>query len=242
MMNLKQLKLGSKLVGGSCLLLLLICGGMGLLSYRAASHALQNSIELSLPSMAKESAKYVRVRLDNYLLGIEGVANRLVIKSMDWKKQRPALENETKRLGYLGMGIVAPDGLAQYPDGSTAQLGDRQYVKDAFAGKTAISDVVISRITNQPVIMLATPIRSESDKIAAVLIARLDGSLLSEITDQIKYGVRGYSYIINKEGALVAHNNREFVLKARNFLEEGKTNSEFRRLSEMMVDCHRRHK
>ena len=132
------------------------------------------------------------------------------------------------------MGIVSPDGAARYSDGSTAQLGDRQYVKEAFAGRTCISDPIISRVTNQPVIMLAAPIRADSGAVAAVLIARLDGMFLSRITDQIKYGKRGYSYIINQKGELIAHDNREFILTARNFLEEGKTNSEFRRLSEMM--------
>ncbi|OHD12510.1 MAG: hypothetical protein A2Y41_04135 [Spirochaetes bacterium GWB1_36_13] len=235
----RNMKIGKKLIIVISFLLILSSAGIGFFSYRVSSEALKKTIEESLVGLAKESAKYIRVRMDNDILGIEGVANRLVIRSMEWEaKQKPALENETKRLGYLGMGIVLPDGTAKYPDGKTANLGDRQYVKEAFSGKTVLSDVIISRVTNQAVIMLAAPIRDliQPDKISAVLIARLDGNVLSEITDKIKYGEKGYSYIINEKGALIAHNNRNFVMESRNFLKEGKTNPEYSLLSEMMQE------
>jgi methyl-accepting chemotaxis protein len=134
---------------------------------------------------------------------------------------------------YLGMGIVTPDGQAKYPDGSTAALGDRDYFKDAMAGKSVLSSVIISRVTNSPVIIIATPIKNEQSQVVAVLIARLDATLLSNLTDRIKYGQTGYSYIIDEKGVLIAHSNRQFVLDQRNFLEEGKTNPEFASLSAM---------
>lgn len=235
-----KLNIGAKLIGGICILLLIVCGGMGILSYRTAARALQKTIEEALPTVAEEAALNLRLRLDNYLMGIEGVASRNFIRGMDWELQVRAMGKMTKLHGYLGMGIVLPDGLTRYPDGSTAQLGDRQYVKDAFAGRTVMSDVIISRVTQEPVIMMATPIRNQDNQIAAVLIASLDGFFLSEITDNIKYGEQGYSYIINDKGAVIAHGNRDFVRTARNFLEEGRTNEDFRLLSEMLQRMVRR--
>ena len=234
MKSLKNVGIGAKLAMGICILLAFVCGGMAVVSYRAASGALQNNIEQSLPSVATEAAKYVATRLDVLRVGIEAIAARNVVRGMDWPTQKTALEEETKRRGYLAMGVVSPDGLAKYPDGSEAQLGDRSYVKDALAGKTVVSDVVISRVTQSPVMMLASPIRNESNAVVGVLIARLDATLLSEITDKIKFGDKGYSYIIDGKGTLIAHANRDYVLTQRNFLEEGKTNSEFRLLSAMM--------
>jgi len=96
-----------------------------------------------------------------------------------------------------------------------------------------LSNVIISRVTNSPVIIIASPIKGENGAVKAVLLARLDATLLSEITDNIKYGQKGYSYIIDEKGVLIAHSNRQFVLDQRNFLEEGKTNPEFARLSDM---------
>ncbi len=82
--------------------------------------------------------------------------------------------------------------------------------------------------------MLAAPIKNADGGVAGVLVARLDGFVLSEITDTVKYGEHGYSYIIDGKGALIAHANRDYVVESRNFLEEGKTNDQFRLLSNMM--------
>ncbi len=230
---MKNIPVGVKLIGGFMALLILVCAGLGYIAYDRAKRAVQSQVEENIPMMAADGARLVRSRLDNHILAIEGIANRHVIRSMDWIQQRAALENETDRLNYLGMGIISTNGLARYPDGTTAELGDREYFQQAMAGKTVFSNVIISRVTNQPVLILATPIRSEREQVQAVLIARLDATMLSEIVDNIKYGQSGYSYIIDDKGALIAHVNRQFVLDQRNFIEEAKTDAQYGPLAAM---------
>jgi len=230
---MKKIPIRMKLIGGFLALLILVCAGLGFIAYDRAKQAAFSQVQENIVLMAQDGARLVRSRLDYHLVVIEGIANRNVIRSMNWDVQRPALENETARMKYLGMGIIAPDGQARYPDGTTAALGDRDYFKQAMEGKSVFSNVIISRVTNSPVIVVATPIRGEGKEVRAVLLARLDATLLSEITDKIKYGQTGYSYIIDDKGVLIAHGNRQFVLDQRNFLEEGKTNSEYARLSDM---------
>jgi methyl-accepting chemotaxis protein len=70
-------------------------------------------------------------------------------------------------------------------------------------------------------------------------MARLDATLLSEITDNIRYGEQGYAYIIDDKGALIAHDNRQFVLNQRNFIEEARTDSQFAQLAAMFQDMTR---
>ncbi|EPR34361.1 methyl-accepting chemotaxis sensory transducer with Cache sensor [Alkalidesulfovibrio alkalitolerans DSM 16529] len=231
---MKNIPIGAKLIGSLSLLLVLVCGGLGYIAYDRASTAVTNAVHENMPTMAEEGAKLVRSRLDYHLLAVQGVANRHVVRSMDWSLQAPALEDETKRLGYLGMGIIAPNGQARYPDGSTADLGDRDYFKAAMAGETVASDVIISRVTNSPVMITAAPIRNERGQVAAVLIARLDATMFSLITDEIKYGRTGYSYIIDGKGTLIAHGNRQYVLDQRNFIEEARTDPQFARLAQML--------
>ena len=231
---MKKIPIRMKLIGGFLALLILVCAGLGFIAYDRAKKAAFSQVQENIVLMAEDGARLVRSRLDYHLVVIEGIANRNVIRSMDWDVQRPALENEIARMKYLGMGIITPDGQARYPDGSTAALGDRDYFKQAMEGKSVFSNVIISRVTNSPVIVVATPIRGEGREVRAVLLARLDATLLSEITDKIKYGQTGYSYIIDDKGVLIAHGNRQFVLDQRNFLEEGKTNKEYARLSEML--------
>ncbi|NCC26469.1 MAG: HAMP domain-containing protein, partial [Deltaproteobacteria bacterium] len=230
---MKNIPIGIKLIGGFLSLLILVCVGLGLIAYDQSSKAVLSQVQENIVLMADDGAKLVRSELNFYFATLEGVANRNIIKSMDWDTQREALESETKRLGFLGMGIVGLDGNARYPDGNTASLGDRDYVQKAMSGKTVCSDVIISRVTNSPVMMLATPIYTGQNRVAAVLIARVDAELLSRLTDGIHFGQNGYSYMINGKGALIAHGNRQFVLDQRNFIEESKKDKQYARLASM---------
>lgn len=230
---MKNIPIRVKLIGGFLVLLLLVCVGLGFIAYDRATQASLEQVQENIVLMADSGAKLVRSRLDFHMAVIQGIANRNVIRSMNWDVQRPALENETARMKYLGMGVIDAAGTARYPDGKTADLSDRDYFKRAMAGETAFSSVIISRVTNSPMLILATPIEDENSKVRAVLLARLDATMLSEITDSIKYGQKGYSYVIDTKGVLIAHGNRQFVLDQKNFFEEGKTNSEYARLSAM---------
>ena len=230
---LKNAKLKTKIIGIVCMLLAFVCIGFGVASYRTSASAIEKRVNESLPQIAEDAGKLINARLGVYFVGIDTAANRLVIRSMDWSKQLPALKEEMSRQGFMEMGVATPDGKTRYTDGTTAELGDREYFKSALAGKVVMSDVVISRVTGKPVIMMAAPITVDAH-VVGVLLARLDGQLLSEISDKVKFGDIGYSYIINGKGALIAHRKREYVTDARNFLEEGKTNPEFSAVSKML--------
>jgi len=231
---MKKIPIRIKLIGGFMGLLILVCAGLGFIAYDQAKRSALNQVQENIQLMAQDGARLVRSRLDYYLVGIEGIANRDVIRSMNWDRQLMILERETERMKYLGMGVIDANGQARYPDGSTAELGDRTYFKEAMAGKSLFSNVIISRVTNSPVLVLATPIRGFAGDVKGVLIARLDATLLSDITDNIKYGASGYSYIIDDKGVLIAHGNRQFVLEQRNFIEEGKKDPQFATLGAML--------
>jgi methyl-accepting chemotaxis protein len=229
-----KLTIRTKLIGGMLLLVSLVCSGLGYIAFDRAKQAIFTQAEENIVAVARYGGELAKNRLDYHVAVLQGIANRHVIRSMDWGQQRPALESEISRMKYLGMGIVEPDGQARYSDGSTANLGDRDYFKQALAGRTTFSNVIISRVTNSPVIMAATPITDHASNVQAVLVARLDANLLSDITDGIKYGQNGYSYIVDENGAVIAHANRQFVLDQRNFIEESKTNPDFVDVGEML--------
>ncbi|WIF95205.1 hypothetical protein [Caminicella sporogenes] len=80
---------------------------------------------------------------------------------MDWELQRSVLQRQIKKTNFFALGIVYPDGTVYYNDGIISNLGNREYVKKAFNGETNISDIFISKMTNQPVLMYAAPIKKD---------------------------------------------------------------------------------
>jgi methyl-accepting chemotaxis protein len=233
------LTIKKQIVGTTILLLAIVALGVGIISYLLSFNAMEKQQEETAPQMAVQGSHIIRNKLDSYLFTADAIAARDDIRSMDWKIQKPVLEQEIKRVGVLGMGIIDSSGHAVYPDGSTASLGDRAYFKEAFKGKSCFSEVIISRVNNKPVMMVAAPVKNKNNQVAAVLIARLDGTWLSDITDNIRFGKDGYSYIIDSKGTFIAHNDREFVSKQRNFISDSKKDSaytDFSRVLQTMTD------
>ncbi|MDF2879393.1 MAG: methyl-accepting chemotaxis sensory transducer [Clostridia bacterium] len=147
------------------------------------------------------------------------LAGTYTIQGMHWEQQQPELQRQVEATNFLALGIVYPDGTAYYNDGKTASLGDREYIKKALAGETNTSDVIISSVTNELVLMYAAPIKKDG-KVVGVLIGRRDGNALSEISDSTGYGEEGYGYIINMNGTVVGHPDREKVLSQFNPINE----------------------
>mgnify|MGYP001074904298 CR=1 FL=1 len=186
---------------------------LGVITYRASYRALEQESTLALKMLSEEGAEQLSLMLQLQLKGLEGLAARERVRSMDWTRQLNALQPETARMGYLALAVVDENGIARYVDGYTLPLGDRPYIQKALAGESTISEVIISRATHEPVVMLATPIETP-DGTPAALIARMDGSLLNRLTESIRFGERGYAYLLNNEGVFIAyHLNPDFVFQ-----------------------------
>lgn len=191
--------IGSRLMLYFSVTILIIGVGLGIIAYNEACDALRNNARSSLEELAAKAATIVIRDCDNDIILMDMIANRNEIKSMDWETQLPVLQEETARHGFLTMGIVNPDGNARYIDQEEQTfLGDRDYVVKAFNGEVNISDVIISRVTNSAVIMLAAPIYQDNE-IAGVLIARRPGTALSDVTNAVRFGENGYAFLVNKE-------------------------------------------
>lgn len=169
--------------------------------------------------LAHEGVRAIEATIQGNIKTLETIANNSSIRTMNWDEQLPVLELELERLkkdDFLGLGIVFPDGTTRYADGSEANLGDRDYVVQAFKGNSNVSDVIISRVTNSAVLMYASPIYNTLGEISGVLVARRPGDDLNKITNEMGFGEKGYAYIFGANGTLFSHPNNEYVMGQRN--------------------------
>lgn len=191
---------------------------VGLISSRLTASLFMKTAKDQTLSMAKEGARLVESRMRTQMAFLEAIAMQDDIRSMKLDLMMKHLVNYKSQSDFLELAVVTADGTAYYTDGSTAQLGDREYISKAFEGKSNISDVLVSRVTNQPVTMVAVPIKTDQ-KIVGVLIGRLDANAISNLTKDIKFGDLGFSYIINSKGSIMAHSNENMVLQQINPIE-----------------------
>ena len=200
-----------KLVLAFSVLLIICIKVLSQNSVSTSSKLLTEEVQKTLERVSLDGAMLVEKSLSNITSDLLLMSSQKDIQSLDLNKQLDTLSYQLKHTEYMDLAIVQPDGTANYTDGSESNLGDRPYIQDAQAGTPTVSDVLISKVTGQPVIMIAVPVKV-GDKVEQVLIGRKDGNTLSDITKAITYGESGYSYIINGSGQVIAHPNSELVL------------------------------
>ena len=231
---MKKIGIRGRLMLVVCGLVVASCGCIAIFSIWEAGHTIQENLGNALTELSKQGSRIVSGFVEKQFVIIESIAADKRIVATNRTSRFATLTEYTERYGFLGMGIVDTNRIAYYPDGKTADLSNREYIEKAFAGQTNISSVIISRVTQSAVMMVATPVRSSDGKIREVVIGRLPADYLSSITNEIRYGRKGYSYIIDQTGVLIAHDNRDFVMDQRNFIREADTNAIYTRLAQMM--------
>lgn len=212
--------IGSKLILS---IVLLVIGGsvlLGFFTYLNSSKALLTQAEMTLNEKSMDTAHYIDERFKRSFVELEALAESQEVRSMNSEIQNAYLADQLENnADYLTFAIITSDGISHYMDGTTADLSDRQYVIDAFNGQTTLSSSIISRVTGEPVFMMASPIKTENEE-PALLLARIDGYYLSSIVEEIGYGESGYAFILDETGKIIGHPERSLVKGEVSFFDE----------------------
>ncbi len=231
--NIKQMSIAAKIAIKIGLLTAGVCMILGISALLQSKSTILEQTHEQLSMLAAEGADYMEMVIDYQLQLLEGVARDQDLTQMDVDAAKTLLKDEVKKLGYLDMAVVTLDGTADYVlEDTTAELGDREYIKKALQGESNISDLLVSKVTGQAVLMYAVPIYN-GDKLVGVLAARRDGNGLYEMIQNMGYGKNGEAYMINTAGVTVAHKNAEYVQQQTNPIELAETQPSLKGLAEM---------
>jgi methyl-accepting chemotaxis protein len=231
-----KLSLKVSLVVGA--LILFSMGGMALISNVIVSGIMRNIAEKALQDESELAAQLIADGVvEAELRVLYEVANNPMTRTMDWETQKNSLLPEIDRLGYLDLGIVGQNGIIRYiKEDSTSNLADRDYVIKALAGQMTISDVLISRVINKPVVMFAAPILV-NNRPAGALVGRRDGAILREMTKDVSLGDKGYIYMFNAEGTIICHPDESLVYDLFNPIEAVQSDPSVQYLADFFTEA-----
>ncbi|MDY6790888.1 MAG: methyl-accepting chemotaxis protein [Thermodesulfobacteriota bacterium] len=89
------------------------------------------------------------------------------------------------------------------------------YIKAVYEGKKFfISQVYPSILRGNPIFVISAPVRAKSGKLIGVAVVAPQMSYFTEIfIDKIKVGETGYLFFVDDRGMLIAHPNKDMILK-----------------------------
>ncbi|WPC39708.1 methyl-accepting chemotaxis protein [Clostridium sp. JS66] len=228
-MQFKSIK--TKMAISFGVLILIICIGLGTVSFIESYNTLASNATESLFQMAEQSAKFVETKVEGQLDAMEALAGNYYINgdTLSTDQKLNILKDEVQRSGHISMGIGDVSGNVIFTDGVKANLYDRENYKQALQGKSSVSDPVLGKADNRLVMSYAVPIK-DGGKVKGVLIATRDGSELSKLTQNIKYGKTGTTFMISRSGHTVANNDISLVRKMENVIEKSKSDPSLQEL------------
>lgn len=205
----------TKLVVAFSVLVFVVTVAIGSISLYNNYHALKGEAEKSLKLLAIEGAKVTESRMETLISTIELIAKEQEIVDMGWEADLTVLKEELDKTDFLDIGYVMVNGYTYYTDGTVRLMSDKIYVQKALEGHSSMSDVIISRVTRKPEIEICVPVMKDGEVVGAVN-ARRNADALGVIIKDEGYGDKGYAYMMNGEGRLIAYPDTQKVIERFN--------------------------
>lgn len=137
------------------------------------------------------------------------------IKSGDQEKQLPYFKEILDKHSEYEMIMISNDKTGKHvltSGGQTTDISDRDYFKRSVTGEIVVSDPLISKVSGKIVLVVSVPIMKGS-QVTGVLGATIFVDQLIEVVNSEKLGKTGYAYLFNQDGLILAHPNKENILK-----------------------------
>ncbi len=220
---MKKRTLGFKLVVGGIIAVLIPLVVVGVFSAMKASNSLKGVAESQSALVAKSLSEMVQVALMEELKNISGLATDPALLEAAGtgaaEKANARLSAVMKKIGgdyetifvADASGTIKADGVGGSYIG--INVGERDYMVNAKNGKASVGTPIKSKKTGNPVSVVCAPLYGpNSEYLGAVAAAMKIDFLIDRITST-KLGRTGYAYMADKDGLVIAHPKREFILE-----------------------------
>ena len=195
------------------------------ISFSSSREVLYETLKKQLDYISGTLSKQV----DDWIAGIqidienESTRDELVTVLLE-ETHRPILNTTANtilreiktRSGYLSMAVLDREGIVRassnVEDIGTMSYEDREYFHESLSGKLEISKPMKHQSTGGAVFDLTLPIRHKKNIIGVLLISLELSQFTKKFIDPVKVGQEGYAYILNKEGVIIAHPDKERIL------------------------------
>ena len=135
------------------------------------------------------------------------------IMGMNKERQVPVLTAIGQAYDSYLVFTIAPDGsnIARNDRGALVSYADRSYFKDVMKGAPVGRQVVISKTTGKPSLLLGSPIRNDENKLIGVIAMGLNLGDISQAVTDIRVGGTGHAILLDATNKVIAHGDAQKV-------------------------------
>jgi signal transduction histidine kinase len=87
----------------------------------------------------------------------------------------------------------------------------RDYFQASIQGESYMSDILVGRGTGRPGVFLTNPVINANNTIIGIDIIWLKADTIWDMIDEVKVGKEGIAFLIDQDGVIIAHPNRDLL-------------------------------
>ena len=232
---MKNRSLKFKLIVGGILAVVVPLTVVGIFSITKSSKALVSISKGQAQNLAQSLSTMVDVALEQEMKLAREMAIEPLVKNAAIRVSQVGIDDAIRELkaadaflvdvfkeigvDYDVMFITDANGtfIADSNGGANREKKTSVATRDYFISaksnrQITIGSPVLSKTSGQPIIVVATPLKTASSQFAGILGVTLQLSALSDKVTQVTVGKTGYSFMIANDGMIIAHPNKAFIL------------------------------
>jgi methyl-accepting chemotaxis protein len=194
------------------------------IDYRNSIERISNTTDQQLADISDKLVSQVNDWITMNLKVLNQNAALAEMISMDGRKQSPILRSilSEYKWSYLVHAIGA-NGMntGRSDDQKPIDYSDRVYFKQAMSGAPMGSQVVISKTTGKPSLLIAVPVYATDKAGGKNVIGALSmGMSIAEMSERItnlRIGKTGYAFLLDENGKVIAHQKEEYAATSADF-------------------------
>jgi signal transduction histidine kinase/HAMP domain-containing protein len=137
-------------------------------------------------------------RILNHLLGPHPAFRQLIL--LNAKKQKSVQVSRLSRVGSNELNDKI----------------DNDLFTQVSRGKRFVSSVYVDKVTSEPIVVMAVPVKDVFGDFRGVLIAEVNLKFMWDLVENLKIGETGLAYVVDRQGKLIAFGDIARVLRGEN--------------------------
>ncbi len=200
---------------------ILAFGIMSGISYYLSNQALTQSVDETAAAIGNDYGNRITAEMQKLIIMLEDTASTQRVRTGDRNVIVATMDEARKRIGRLDIiNFIYPDGATIRSDGTTAQLGDREYFKQVMQTRQPyVSEPLVVRSTGKMSVNLAVPILNNGQLIG-VMTGTYSLEQLSDSLKELKFKDTGYGAIVDDKGLLLANPKMSNLVGKLNYAEK----------------------
>ena len=200
---------------------------LGFLCLKQSREAVLEKVETHLFDKATDVASILDGKVQQWFKYLDGISLHAVLNddSISYREKATFLKKlaETEE-SVESFGIIDTHGEYYLPNGQHFDVSNQKWFLDSQGGRKKIFSEPFNDIeTGRLIAQAAVPIMGKDKTVKDILVAIVDGYVLSDAMADIKVGNSGGCFILSNSGLNIANRKREIVEKKVNIIDAAKT-------------------